>query len=82
MKQQGVVRAIDSLGRIVIPMEYRKRMNLKEGDQIEITPSGADLFLSPLDRHCVFCGAGIQGEVDKLLGKPVCGTCGKKLKEG
>ena len=32
----GIVRPLDRLGRIVLPMEFRKTMGLKEGTQMEI----------------------------------------------
>lgn len=36
MKSTGVVRKIDSLGRIVVPKEIRKNLGIKEGDNLEI----------------------------------------------
>lgn len=36
-KQKGIVRKIDSLGRIVIPSEFRKELNVVEGSKIEFS---------------------------------------------
>ena len=37
MKNTGVVRRLDELGRITLPMELRKTMNLKEKDALQIS---------------------------------------------
>ena len=37
MNREGIVRKIDNLGRIVIPKEYRKQLNISDQDEIEIT---------------------------------------------
>lgn len=36
MKATGIVRRIDDLGRVVIPKEIRRTMNIREGDPLEI----------------------------------------------
>lgn len=45
MKESGIVRRIDELGRIVIPKELRRTMRLRVGDELEITASGDTLTL-------------------------------------
>ena len=40
MKATGIVRRIDDLGRVVIPKEVRRSMNIKEGDPLEIFLDG------------------------------------------
>ena len=42
MKETGIVRRIDELGRVVIPKELRKTLRLKEGEQMEIFTTGDD----------------------------------------
>ena len=46
MKATGIVRRIDDLGRIVIPKEIRKNLNIKEGDPLELytTEDGEVVF--------------------------------------
>ena len=36
MRATGIVRKIDDLGRVIIPKEIRRSMNIKEGDPLEI----------------------------------------------
>jgi transcriptional pleiotropic regulator of transition state genes len=45
MKSTGVIRKIDDLGRIVIPMEIRKNMRVKEGEMFEIFIDGETICL-------------------------------------
>lgn len=40
MKATGIIRRIDDLGRIVIPKEIRRNMNIREGDPMEIYLDG------------------------------------------
>lgn len=63
MKNTGIVRRIDDLGRIVIPKELRKVLNLKEGEQLEIyTNDEGELMLKK------FCSASYH----KLLLEKLC----------
>ena len=36
MKATGIVRAVDALGRVVLPMELRRTLDIKETDPLEI----------------------------------------------
>ena len=47
MKPTGIIRRIDDLGRIVIPKEIRRNMNIREGDALEI-------YTSDINGHPVF----------------------------
>ena len=47
MKSFGIVRRIDDLGRIVIPREIRRTMNIGEGDAMELCYDGDCLILRP-----------------------------------
>ena len=46
MKTTGMVRRVDSLGRIVIPKEIRKVLKIKENEQVEINVSGDEIILN------------------------------------
>ena len=80
MKSTGIVRAIDELGRVVVPKELRRTMNIDTGDTMEIFTSEDKIILRKYRPGCVLCD-----NVDNLHtfnGKPVCATCISKIKEG
>lgn len=45
MKSTGIVRKVDELGRIVLPIELRRTMDIAEKDAIEIYVDGASIIL-------------------------------------
>ncbi|OSA69867.1 AbrB/MazE/SpoVT family DNA-binding domain-containing protein [Clostridium botulinum] len=77
MKSTGVVRKMDSLGRIVIPMELRRTLNLEEGDGLEIYTEGEQIILKKYAPACIFCGEA--SEVINFKGKNICKICLKEL---
>lgn len=79
MKLWGIARKVDNLGRIVIPMEIRKAMDIKEGDILEINQDNKMLILKKYYTKCVFCGND-EG-ISKLKGIGVCDECRKKIKD-
>lgn len=79
MKSTGIVRKVDELGRIVVPMELRKTLDIKEKDPIEIFSEGDLIILRKFAETCVFCGEN-ENNV-KFEGKSICKKCCEKLKE-
>jgi len=77
MKATGIVRKLDQLGRIVIPMELRTTFDLKETDPIEIFVDGNDIILRKYQPGCIFCGD--VNDLTQFDGKSVCRKCIKKL---
>ncbi len=71
--QTGIVRHIDELGRIVIPIEIRKRFGLGEKDPVEISVRGETILLSKALSVCVFCGS--EEALEDYRGRPVCRDC-------
>ena len=69
----GIVRRIDDLGRIVIPIEIRKRFGLTEKDAVEISVQGDTILLSKPHTACVFCGG--EEALEEHRGRPVCREC-------
>ena len=51
MKATGIVRRVDDLGRVVIPMELRKTININEKDPLEIFTDGNSIILKPYGRE-------------------------------
>jgi AbrB family transcriptional regulator, transcriptional pleiotropic regulator of transition state genes len=72
-KTTGIVRHVDELGRIVIPIEIRKRLGLGEKDPLEISVHDDVIMLSRPESFCVFCGA--EDTLREHRGRAVCGTC-------
>jgi transcriptional pleiotropic regulator of transition state genes len=73
----GIVRNLDELGRIVIPVEIRRRFGLVEHDALEISVEGRTILLSRPRSACVFCGA--TRSVVEHRGQGVCRTCLREL---
>jgi AbrB family transcriptional regulator, transcriptional pleiotropic regulator of transition state genes len=72
-KSTGIIRHIDELGRIVIPIEIRKRFGLAEKDPLEISVKDETILLSRPKSACVFCGR--SDSVEEHRGRPVCRDC-------
>lgn len=69
----GIVRRIDELGRIVIPIEIRKRFGLAEKDPVEISVRGESILLTKAHSVCVFCGG--EDALADFRGRAVCRSC-------
>lgn len=79
MKSTGIVRKLDSLGRIVIPAELRKTLNIKIKDPIEIYVSGDSIVFRKYLPACIFCGEEEEEEMKTYKNKYVCKNCIKLL---
>ena len=73
MKSTGIIRRVDELGRVVIPMEIRNQFNIVEKDPIEISVEGSCIVLKKYEPNCIFCGTtkNLVEYKDKL----VCDKC-------
>lgn len=78
MKSTGVVRKVDELGRIVLPIELRRMMDINVKDAVEIFTDGDSIVLKKYQPACVFCGDA--GDVVYFNGKRVCRNCIESLK--
>ena len=79
MKSTGIVRKVDELGRIVLPIEMRRTLDIGEKDALEIYVEGSSVILKKYKPSCVFCDATNDSTVFK--GKNICPKCLKELKE-
>ncbi|MBE6075921.1 MAG: AbrB/MazE/SpoVT family DNA-binding domain-containing protein [Clostridium lundense] len=79
MKSTGVVRRVDDLGRIVIPKELRRTLDIVEKDALEIYTEGEQIILKKYAPACIFCGEA--SEVINFKGKNICKSCLKELKK-
>ena len=57
MKSTGIVRRVDELGRVVIPIELRNKFGICEKDPIEIFVDGSSIILKKYEPNCIFCGS-------------------------
>ena len=79
MKSTGIVRKVDELGRIVLPIELRRTMDIAEKDAIEIYVDGASIILRKYEPTCIFCGDAKT--VINYRGKNICPNCLKEMKK-
>lgn len=77
MKATGIVRKVDELGRIVLPIELRRTLEISERDALEIYVDGASIVLKKHESSCVFCGSTKQ--VIPFKEKTVCADCVQEL---
>ncbi|MCL2812563.1 MAG: AbrB/MazE/SpoVT family DNA-binding domain-containing protein [Clostridia bacterium] len=73
MKSIGMVRRVDELGRVVVPMELRRTMGIDNKDPLEIFVKGDKIILQKNYPRCVFCGES-QNAV-QYKGKLICHDC-------
>lgn len=79
MKSTGIVRRIDELGRVVLPIELRNRYGITEKDPMEIYVEGNCIVLKKYEPNCIFCD-----NTKKLMDygdKVVCTKCAVKVGE-
>lgn len=79
MKSTGIVRKVDELGRVVIPIELRNNLDIKEKDPIEIYVDGSSIVLRKYQPNCIFCGG--TKKLVEYKGKLICSACSKKIEE-
>ena len=76
-KTTGTVRHLDSLGRIVVPVEFRRGLGIGERAAMEIKLLGDHVELWPLVADCVFCGE--TDDLREYKGRQVCRTCREQV---
>ena len=77
MKSIGIVRRVDELGRIVLPIELRKILNIEPKDSLEIFVDGNTIMLRKYEPECIFCGDA--SNVRSIKGKNICTNCIKSI---
>lgn len=78
MKSTGVVRKVDELGRIVVPIELRRTMDIAVKDTLEIFVEGDQIILKKYHPACIFC-ENVK-DVISYKGKMICKDCLNTLK--
>ncbi|MCD5410749.1 MAG: AbrB/MazE/SpoVT family DNA-binding domain-containing protein [Clostridiales bacterium] len=73
MKSTGIVRKVDELGRIVLPIELRRTLGIKVKDALEIYVDGASVILKKYEPACSFCDNA--SDITVYKNKNICGEC-------
>ena len=77
MKSTGIIRKVDELGRIVLPIELRRVLDIAERDEVEIYTEGDRIILKKHQNSCVFCNSVKTLTIFKE--KHVCESCARGL---
>ena len=77
MKETGIVRKVDNLGRIVIPMEIRKIFDIKIADPLEILVNDGTIVLRKYNIGCSNCGGEVILKYQNLA---LCKKCLESVK--
>ena len=78
MKSTGIVRRVDELGRIVLPIELRRTLDIGEKDALEIFVEGSTVVLKKYRPTCIFCDSA--RDVFVFRGKNICLKCLRELR--
>lgn len=73
MKSTGIVRKVDELGRIVLPIELRRTLDIDVKDALEIYVDGSQIILKKYEPACIFCGNA--KDIVHYKGKNICKSC-------
>ncbi len=79
MKSTGITRKVDDLGRIVLPVELRRTMDIAVGDPLEIYSDSDKIILKKYNPACTFCGSA--SDVTFFKDKLICRSCIKNIKD-
>ena len=77
MKSTGIIRRVDELGRVVIPIEIRNQFNIIEKDPVEIFVNGSSIVLKKYEPNCIFCGS--THDLVNFNDKLICDKCAKEI---
>lgn len=77
MKSTGIVRKVDELGRVVIPIELRRNLNIEIKDPLEIFVDEEQIILKKYSPACIFCGQA--KDVELFKNKKNCKNCISKI---
>lgn len=77
MKSTGIVRKVDELGRVVIPIELRRTLHIEKKDSLEIFVEDETIIFKKYEPACIFCGQAKN--VKDIKGKKVCPACAEDI---
>ena len=77
VKSTGIVRKVDELGRIVLPIELRRVLNINEKDSLEIFVDSNQIILKKYEPACIFCGGA--SDIVSFKGHNICKCCMEEI---
>lgn len=77
MKATGITRRVDELGRIVLPIELRRGLDIEEKDLLEIYVEGSSIILKKYEKACIFCGS--NDGISEFKNRNVCKACRESI---
>ncbi|MBX4145940.1 AbrB/MazE/SpoVT family DNA-binding domain-containing protein [Paenibacillus lautus] len=81
MKATGIVRYLDSLGRVVVPKELRRVLDIADGSPMEIYREGDTIILKKYAPGCFICGETEAEKLKPFQSKLICTDCIKSVVE-
>ena len=78
MKETGIVRKVDELGRVVIPIEIRNKLRINVKDPVEIYVEDNKIILKKFEPNCIFCNSAKK--LVEYNEKLICEKCIEKIK--
>ena len=79
MNSTGIIRGLDSLGRVVLPIELRRSLDISHKDSLEIFIEGDTVMLRKYRPECMFCDEAKN--IISFHGKNICPACIRRLNE-
>ena len=79
MRDTGIVRRVDELGRIVIPMELRRTLGIRVKDPLSISMDGDRIIIEKYHEACVVCGS--EEDISMVKDRAVCAKCVADIKK-
>ena len=80
MESTGIVRRVDELGRVVLPIELRRTLDIEIRSPLEIYVDGDLIILRKYEPACIFCGEA--KDVVNFKDRIICNDCLKELSSG
>ncbi len=77
MKSTGIVRRVDELGRVVIPIELRRTLGIDVKDALEIYVDEEQIVLKKYEPACIFCGNA--SNIKRFHNRAICQDCVAKI---
>lgn len=77
--KNGSFRRVDELGRVVLPIELRRALDIQERDLVEVGMEGECIVIQRAAEKCVFCGS--DRGLSTFRGRSVCAVCRAALRE-